>query len=722
MDKNSEAFQLENHYLSRVLDEVNRQYDEAMALKERFNEIDLETRKELWDSVGSVSIENGLDQITEFMSQIQTLRTNANRQALTQRWLEQHEAMKSRPYFARFDFKEQGYSLDQFYIGLFNLIDEDSLFMIYDWRAPIASLYYDFELGDAAYLCPDGWVKGDIQLKRQYRIDSGKLNYFFDSSINIEDQLLQDALTQNTNDKMKIIVTSIQREQNRIIRDESFRHLIVQGAAGSGKTSVALHRVAYLLYKYRDRVKSDQIVIYSPNTQFGDYISAVLPELGEDNVKQMTYATLLGDLLKCHKSKEDFKYSMKVLYEGSLDPLRNQSLALKTSERFLMALETYIHKFNEKAVTFQNIKFGEHTVISASEMRTFFDERNYGQPILQRLKGLKGRIEFLLEPYLDMRQQALKQALKHKYPDKRALGKAVKLQLNLEKGNFYSHVHRILHLNCEQVYLSFLKSLKTEQTAEMLSQTIQQHTYFYEDQIALLYFKLLMGDVEPDSQIKYVLIDEAQDYSLIQVKLLHALYPNAKMTLLGDANQSISAHQGYKKLSDFGQVFPEGSHAVMTLDKTYRSTKEITDFANAYLPGSPLDNAIGRRGEEPKIWLTENMDALVSQLKQRITALSDKAFHSIGILTHTEAQAKHLHDRLKSSIHTHLITIDSLLNINQINILPTYLAKGLEFDAVFVVDFDKQIHAGAKSLVLYTAFTRALHHLEVFGMKDEQSL
>ena len=160
----------------------------------------------------------------------------------------------------------------------------------------------------------------------------------------------------------------------------------------------------------------------------------------------------------------------------------------------------------------------------------------------------------------------------------------------------------------------------------------------------------------------------------------------------------------------------------MTLDKTYRSTKEITDFANAYLPGSPLDNAIGRRGEEPKIWLTENMDALVSQLKQRITALSDKAFHSIGILTHTEAQAKHLHDRLKSSIHTHLITIDSLLNINQINILPTYLAKGLEFDAVFVVDFDKKIHAGAKSLVLYTAFTRALHHLEVFGMKDEQSL
>ena len=715
MNKNSETYQLENQYLTRVLDEVERQYDEAMKLKERFKEIDLETRRELWDSVGSVSIENGLDQITEFMSQIQTLNTNANRQAVTQRWLDQHDAMKARPYFARFDFKEKGYSLEKCYIGLFNLIDADSDFLIYDWRAPIASLYYDFELGDAKYLCPDGWVNGEIQLKRQYKIDSGKLNYFFDSSINIEDDLLQEALSQNTNDKMKVIVTSIQREQNRIIRDEEYRHLIVQGAAGSGKTSVALHRIAYLLYKYRDRVKSDQIVIFSPNSQFGDYISAVLPELGEDNVKQMTYATLLEDTLKSGKGKEAYKHSLKVLYEGSVDPLRNQSLALKTSDEFLDALESYVNRISTEAIKFKTIKFAGQTVITEAEMRAFFDERHYGQPILKRLKGVRGRIDFLLEPFLEKRSQQLKQELKKKYPDKLALSKAVRQQLNNEKSNFYQFVNRMLHLNSEQAYLTFLKSLTTVENSNMLSLTINHHFYFYEDQIALLYFKLLMGEVEPETEIKYLVVDEAQDYSTLQVKLLHVLYPNAKMTLLGDANQSINAHHGYRKLASFGPVLTGGSHTVMTLEKTYRSTKEITDFANAYLPGAPLDNAIGRRGEAPKVYIEDSFEAMVSTLKSKVTAISDKHYHSIGILTKTEAEAEQINACLKSDIKTHHITSDSLLNINQINVLPTYLAKGLEFDAVFVVDYNNQISSGEKSLVLYTAFTRALHHLEVFS-------
>ncbi|MDF2884099.1 MAG: hypothetical protein K0R54_4665, partial [Clostridiaceae bacterium] len=271
MNRNDIEWKVENQWLQQVLKEARRQYEEKRDMKEKFKKNALETQRQLWQDVGSLSISNGLEQIVDFMEFIDAMKIQKRRHEFTAKIQEKYEKMLYSPYFGRIDFLENGdRKPEKYYIGNSNLADDNYDFLIYDWRAPVSSMFYDYEIGKANYKCPEGIIQGEITLKRQYKISNGEIQYMFDSNLNIDDEILQDILSKSADSKMKAIVTTIQREQNRVIRNEEYRNLIVQGPAGSGKTSIALHRIAYLLYKHRDKITSKNIVIFSPNEIFND--------------------------------------------------------------------------------------------------------------------------------------------------------------------------------------------------------------------------------------------------------------------------------------------------------------------------------------------------------------------------------------------------------------------------------------------------------------------
>lgn len=266
MNINDFEWELENEWLENVLKEIRKQLEEKRSFNEKFRKDAIETQRELWQEVGSISIANELDQLVDFMSYIDVLKRQKRSHEFTRKQKEKYERMILSPYFGRIDFLENGDSrAEKYYIGISNLVNDDYDILIYDWRAPISSMYYDYEIGEASYQCPEGIICGNISLKRQYKISNDKIEYMFDSNLNIDDEMLQEILSNSTDSKMKAIVTTIQREQNKVIRNEEYKNMIVQGPAGSGKTSVALHRVAYLLYKHRDSITPQNIVIFSPN-------------------------------------------------------------------------------------------------------------------------------------------------------------------------------------------------------------------------------------------------------------------------------------------------------------------------------------------------------------------------------------------------------------------------------------------------------------------------
>ena len=364
------------------------------------------------------------------------------RRQLEEKLINKYENMISSPYFARMDFKEDGEGkVEKCYLGISNLINEEFDFLIYDWRAPISSMFYDYEVGDAYYKCPEGTIKGEISMKRQYKISDGKINYMFDSSIKIDDEILQDILSKSSDNKMKAIITTIQKEQNKAIRNEKYKNLIVQGPAGSGKTSVALHRIAYLLYKHRDSVTSKNIVIFSPNNIFNDYISNVLPQLGEDNILQTTFKEYMHKVLEDIEGKEDYYDMMESIFgdrsEESYD-IRIKNLKFKSSVEFVNLLKAYIKYLEEK---------------------TRFD---------------------LMDCYK----------------------------------NFYINLEQLLKLENIEYDDESIREIKRYTLENLKAKKIN-----YEDQVALLFIRGVVGCIPRTEEVKYIIIDEAQDYTPLQYEI-----------------------------------------------------------------------------------------------------------------------------------------------------------------------------------------------------------
>ena len=587
------------------------------------------------------------------------------------------------PYFGRIDFleKKENSKVMPIYIGIHTFYDPESrATLIHDWRAPVSSMFYDHELGEAGYRSPSGEIKGVISLKRQYRIRGGKMEFMIESALTVHDDILQKELSSNVDDKMKNIVATIQREQNQIIRNEDIRTLIIQGVAGSGKTSIALHRIAYLLYTFRDSISSKDILIVSPNKVFSDYISNVLPELGEETVPETSMEQILSGVLE-HKYKYQTYFGLvNELLEKPSSSLINR-IAYKASFGFISELDKFILHIENTYFKAADVKLTKYITIPAP-----FIEEQY---LRFNRYPIRRRFDAMADYMLDM--------LKIQYTftvtttGRNLLKKEIRLMF---AGN-----------NDIQVYKDFFKWTNNPGMFKMR----KGHTLEYSDLAPLAYLHLaLEGNGNQPFRVKHLLIDEMQDYSPIQYKVIQKLFPCRK-TVLGDAGQSVNPYG-----SSTAETIQKSLTAseIMKLCKSYRSTFEITDFAQKIHPNAELE-PVARHGEKPQILQFGSAVEELSGIMGLISTYRKSGYKSLGIICKTEQQARKMADMLKSYANDiSFLSSQSSAFVQGIVITSAHMAKGLEFDEVIIPQTDERNYRSEidKSM-LYVAVTRAMHRL-----------
>lgn len=587
------------------------------------------------------------------------------------------------PYFGRIDFleKKENSKVMPTYIGIHTFYDPESrATLIHDWRAPVSSMFYDHELGEAGYRSPSGEIKGVISLKRQYRIRGGKMEFMIESALTVHDDILQKELSSNVDDKMKNIVATIQREQNRIIRNEDIRTLIIQGVAGSGKTSIALHRIAYLLYTFRDSISSKDILIISPNKVFSDYISNVLPELGEETVPETSMEQILSGVLE-HKYKYQTYFGLvNELLEKPSSSLIDR-IAYKASFGFISELDKFILHIENTYFKAADVKLTKYITIPAP-----FIEEQY---LRFNRYPIRRRFDAMADYMLDMLK--IQYAFTVTTAGRNLLKKGIRLMF---AGN-----------NDIQVYKDFFKWTNNPGMFKMR----KGHTLEYSDLAPLAYLHLaLEGNGNQPFRVKHLLIDEMQDYSPIQYKVIQKLFPCRK-TVLGDAGQSVNPYG-----SSTAETIQKSLTAseIMKLCKSYRSTFEITDFAQKIHPNAELE-PVARHGEKPQILQFGSAVEELSGIMGLISTYRKSGYKSLGIICKTEQQARKMADMLKSYANDiSFLSSQSSAFVQGIVITSAHMAKGLEFDEVIIPQTDERNYRSEidKSM-LYVAVTRAMHRL-----------
>lgn len=735
MNMNDFEWKLENEWLQEVLKEVQKQLDVNNDFKENIRKDAIETQKELWEDIGSVSVINGLDQIVDFMQFINFMKLQKRSHESTRKFQKKYEKMISSPYFGRIDFIENGEEKsEKYYIGISNLINDNLDFLIYDWRAPVSSMFYDYEIGEANYKCPEGVIDGKLTLKRQYKINRGKMEYMFDSNLKIDDEILQDILSKSTDNKMKAIVTTIQREQNKVIRNEEYKNLIVQGPAGSGKTSVALHRIAYLLYKHREKITPQNIVIFSPNEIFNDYISNVLPELGEDNMYQTTFKEYMHKALGSEFKKEDYCEMMEYILSSKNESNyqnRISSIKYKSTVEFVDILKHYVDYVEKMDREFTDIIFRDNLIVSSKDLQELFYKDYQRLPLKRKLKKIKERILFLVEPYKKQRIEEVTDELwdSGSYLDKVEVAQKSLAIVRDEMKEIYHELARITEFNVLDVYkelfekLEYFSRVLNIEYCEDKIETIKSYTLEnlkaqklnYEEQPALLYLKVALGDIPKTTEIKYVIIDEAQDYTPLQYEILYQLFESANITMLGDLNQSINPFMNVGDYNNISHIFPQNNTCLINLTKSYRSTMEITKFSRKLLNNEITDECVERSGEKPLLLGFSREESIKERLIEDIKAYKEKGYKSIGIITRTVKEADEVYNFLKKQVHVKAIMKDDDEYVSDTLVIPAYLAKGLEFDVVLIYNAgNENYNCEEERLLLYTACTRALHILCVY--------
>lgn len=586
------------------------------------------------------------------------------------------------PFFGRIDFKEtkprKSKEALSIYIGTHSFIDTDTRkSIIFDWRAPVSSLYYDHEPGIVSFKSPSGKITGDMSLKRQYRIVNGNLDFMLDTALNILDDILQKELSQTSDERMKNIVSTIQRDQNAIIRNEKAEALIIQGVAGSGKTSVAMHRIAFLLYRFKDELKSDEIMIISPNKVFSDYISGVLPELGEENIPARGMEEIAAELLE-HKIKfQTFYQQVQYLLENN-DPAFEERIRFKSSEEL-------IHKLNSYLVNIENNSF----VATDIWVKRFLVPAWF---IEERFKSLH-RLNV---------QKRIPQIIKD-------IEENIRIYYNYdisteERGEIRKKLGGMLkHSTLRDYYKGFYDWMERP---DLYASTTGKLEYC--DVFPLIYLKHKLEGIKRFEKIRHLIIDEMQDYNYVQYAVISQVFPCRK-TILGDINQSVNPFSS-ADASSIKKAFPGSDYVKLT--KSYRSSWEITEFAKKIL-ASPEMTAMRRHGEKPILAGFESPNDQTAAILAEMTSFRESGHKSMGIICKSEKHAKAFFAAIsKSKIPASLIKEDTEVFAAGVVVCPVNLAKGLEFDIVIVPDADnKNYQSNYDRNLLYVACTRAMHKL-----------
>lgn len=631
-------------------------------------------------------------------------------------------------YFARIDFESDSETLP-IYIGIATL-DDGTDFYVYDWRSPIASMFYDYEMGEASYTTPDGNViKGKITLKRQYKIEGENIVQIFDTDMQVIDDVLKQMLSSKASDKMKNIVNTIQKEQNRVIRKNDVDILAVQGPAGSGKTSVAMHKIAYLLYAERAKINNSNILIISPNDIFSNYISNVLPEIGEDNVYQTTYM----DFIKGHI---DFKIkgTMNDLYETYYSENYSQkphslgfnSIMLKFGATYINLIENFINLKRNEILGIDDITSDGKVVIEKEYLEKLANElETSGISLYAQGKKLVEKIGLHVSIKLGAKNNGAIQKIK-----KALTANLDKIKVKTIFVDLYSDENRFINM-IEDIYnttgTSQTNRLSIKELHDIFVYTqslLMKNTIPFEDVSGYLYMKDRIHGSANQTQIKYLVVDEAQDYTIMQYKVLANLFRNAKVTILGDLNQNITPFANYQNYDTIVNVLKENRQGVRTdmnyLTKTYRSTYEINMFAKHIIGDTNMYNQIDRHGDEVSI-IKDLPDENRSKVFTDALELK-KYYNTIAIITKTQAEANKLKAMLEGNKKSNNFKVvtgkDKVFSSDKIMIIPSYLAKGLEFDVALVYNANNNNYPAEHKKLLYVVCTRAMHKLNIY-YKDE---
>ena len=581
--------------------------------------------------------------------------------------------VKDKPYFGSIVFNDEPY-----YIGITS-VKKGLDYHVVDWRAPVSSMFYNYdELGEAMYKSPAGTEQGVITQKRQYQIEEGKLKEVFDTGMNIQDDMLQTVLAQSKSDKMRNIVNTIQKEQNEVIRNERSKNIVVQGIAGSGKTSVALHRIAFLLYRF-EVLTNNNVLIFSPNQVFSEYISNVLPDLGEENTLQTTFHEFASSFIQEYYRVEPYSSFVERYYKGMKQD--NDLIRFKLSDKMGEAIEEFV-KYYCKASKFLNDIELKEKVISADELNELFHERYANKPLFERLDLIAEKIN--------------NSYFKGTKGDYKSILSRMK-----KSANFTTDYKKIYKAFFDSAI--FRKYYTKEFSRLENNNNLNDHVINYEDSTPFIYLKCLLEGYPYQVAMRHVVIDEAQDYTYLQYKIIRKIFKMANFTILGDVNQTVNPFYKYDNLNVLLELFEDGEY--IELNKTYRSSPEIIEYANSVL-GLKHVSAI-RRDQNVPVIKRDIKD--LKHIGRDINYLHKK-YKSVAIITKSIDEAKAIVNAFKKNYN-----IISLIDINtesfntELVVAPAYGVKGLEFDACVIVN-----NFSSDPYLYYVAVTRAQHELIVY--------
>ena len=586
--------------------------------------------------------------------------------------------IQNKPYFGRIDFESNDVK-NEVYIGITN-VEKDLNYYVYDWRSPICSMFYDFGVEDAYYIAPEGKIEGRVTLKRQYQIKDAKLDNVFDTTINIDDDVLQSVLKENSSDNMKNIVNTIQKEQNEVIRDDKTNNLIVQGIAGSGKTSVALHRIAYLLYKI-EYLNSNNVLIFSPNNIFQEYISNVLPELGEDNTLITTFHEFASKYISEYWRVEPYSTFLARYYKNEYQ--NNDLIKFKLSDEIVSILENYANTITNLCRFTNDIEYNE-IAIDKNELNDLLKNRFDKFPLFMRFDHIAEKIN---NRYFRGKKQ-------DKVRIKALLMKSINVTTNLK--DIYKEF-----FDSQEFLYAYNGQFNRNENIKNLNKKVLN----YEDSSLFIYLKFLLSEIPYKVSTKLVVIDEAQDYTLLQYKIIKKLFKNANFTILGDINQTINPYYKYDNLNILETIF-NNSTKYIELNKTYRSSKEIIDYSNKILDLS--HSCAVRREINIPVKVYETLD--YNELIENISRLKS-IYNKVAVITKSIDEATEIYEHIKDDIKgINVVDIDTEHYNKNLVIIPAYAAKGLEFDSVIIInDFDKDKY------LYYVAVTRSQQELLIFN-------
>lgn len=658
-----EEWEREENYLDKTVSLVRKKISKlGQELYDDDSKV-LEFKKLIWDSHTEMDPSEMRSMMAESDLQVSIMQSKGN-------YLQRLFRIQNKPYFGSIRFKEDNDEED-IYIGITHV--EDKLnYYVHDWRSPICSMFYDFETGPAYYKAPSGIIRGDITRKRQYIIEDAKLKHIFDNDLNISDSLLQEVLAEESSDKMKNIVNTIQEEQNKVIRNTEDKNLIVEGIAGSGKTSVALHRIAFLLYRIPN-LTSGNVVVFTPNKVFSEYISNVLPELGEDNTYDMTFYDLLCQNINEYKDIEDFTGFISRYYKGNVT--NYDMIKYKQSDDIIKDIDNYIANLLDNVCFMDNLTFDNFIEVDKEELNTMLKYKYNRFPLFERVKEIAKRIASNNYEGSTKNASAIMKKLKDIIN--------IKLDLKYIINDFYNS--------------DFFK----------YRDKLSDKYLFYEDACIFLYIKSLLVGFNTNHVIREIVIDEAQDYNKLQYLIIKKTFKTSNYTILGDTNQTINPYYKYDSLEELTSIFDSSKY--ITLTKTYRSTGKIIDYTNKILG---LNHVTAIRNDKASDIIFRNNVSKDDFLRD-IEYLKNIS-KSIAIITKNDSEASYVYDLLKDDCSAALI--DGFSHIKRdLVIVPAYVAKGLEFDSVIIyTDVDNRYSEDDKYL-FYVACTRAQHNLIVYN-------